>query len=198
MIVEHAFISTRDADQTLAAAGAVLTAMGFQRAGVMDPLKESRPCPNCQYDLKGLPMQSPCPECGVQSAFARRIEFAGGASRGRGSAFKIETHPCRVFVEYDRGKVTVAASVTPNGKADPLHEKMLLTLAGTLEKNLVRPGDADGASLSPGVVNIEEWQALKEDFRRFQRRKQLPVVIVAVAFVVILGGGILLAVVLAR
>ncbi|MBX3380683.1 MAG: hypothetical protein KF805_11370 [Phycisphaeraceae bacterium] len=165
MLVEHEFITTLEADEAFSRAEKGLIAMGFERIGVFDPVKESRPCTGCGYDLRGIDMKLPCPECGVRPHLARRVEFAKGAKRSRKSMFLMQQDPQRVFVEFDRGKISVAASIEPYRKAEALHGEMMVLIARRTE----------GAVRGEDEASDAEWQDLllrikKRDFRKKLRQ----------------------------
>lgn len=177
MLVEHEFITTLDADAALARAELGLAELGFLRVGVFDPLTESRPCAGCGYDLKGIDMKLPCPECGMRPHLARRVEFSKGVKNPRKSMFALETDPQRVFVEFDRGKVTVAAAVESYRKAEKLHSEMMVLVATHTER-AVRD-NASGES--------PEWQELMGRIKKRNRRKRLPQRIVIGVLVLIIA-----------
>lgn len=164
MLVEHEFITTLDADEALSRAEGGLTAMGFERIGVFDPVKESRPCAGCGYDLRGIDMKLPCPECGMRPHLARRVEFAKGAKRARKSMFRMQEDPQRVFVEFDRGKISIAAAVEPYRKAEALHGEMMVLVAKHTER----------AVSGEGGANEAEWQDLLARIKKRNFRKKLP------------------------
>lgn len=164
MLVEHEFITTLDADEALTRAEKGLSALGFSRVSVFDPVKESRPCAGCGYDLKGIDMKLPCPECGMRPHLARRVEFAKGKKNARKSMFAMEQDPQRVFVEFDRGKISIAAAVEPYRKAEKMHEAMMVLIATRTE--LAVRGE-EGA-------NEHEWQELMTRVKKRNFRKKIP------------------------
>ena len=60
------------------------------------------------------------------------IEFRRGR-RKAAKARKVSELPQRLRLEYDRGRVALAASLEEYRKAGPLHRELLLTLAESLE-----------------------------------------------------------------
>jgi hypothetical protein len=189
MLVEHSFITTREENDALMAADRFLLGVGFTRVGVFDPLTDSRLCRKCGYELKGLPMNQPCPECGVQTVFARRVEYRRGRKSASKAVYRLDQQPQRVFVEFDRGKLGVAASIEPHGKPDALHTDFLLALASLVEISVADP---------PGSNTVAEvWAGLEDRIKRYNRRKRLPVRIVLWVLGLFLGSLIVVAIIAA-
>ncbi|HEX8341609.1 MAG TPA: hypothetical protein VF624_11925 [Tepidisphaeraceae bacterium] len=86
VVIEHAFVSTRPQEYVLAAAEAYLRARGFE------------PSPG-----------------GEGAAAGRAFEMRRGESKAH-RARTIAGLPQRVSVEYDRGRVAVAATIEPSAK----------------------------------------------------------------------------------
>lgn len=101
MLLEHVFVTTREAAQTLTDARRLLQELGFAVEAVSETHLEAR--------------------------------------RGRDNparAKQIDELPQQVRLEFDRGRVTLAASIHHNNKPGPLHQDLLTNLARTLELHL--------------------------------------------------------------
>jgi hypothetical protein len=103
MMIEHTFVTTRDAAATLAMASELLTQLGFKK-------------------VTSLP---------DAADFCR-----GKASPQR--ADRADELPQRVRLEYDRGRVSMAASIECVRKSKPVHRSMLLSLTEAVEGYLGR------------------------------------------------------------
>jgi hypothetical protein len=135
MIVEHAFITTKEEAEVEATARDLLSMLGFSPAVT--------------------------PE-----GTADRLEFSRGRRHARQAIYNLERQPQRVRIEFDRGKVTVAASIEPHGKPHDLHRELLLTLATFIEARV-----AAGADPTP---LRERWDDLHGRIRGHNRRARLP------------------------
>jgi len=136
MIVEHAFISTRDGAEVQASARDLLLTLGFS------PTVTSAP---------------PTPDC---------LDLSRGRRHARQAVYRLDRQPQRVRVEFDRGRVTIAASIEPHGRPHDLHRELLLLLATLIEQRVA------------GGTNLAElrtpWEDLHERIGRYNRKKRLP------------------------
>lgn len=190
MMVEHEFITTIPADDALARAEAGLLQMGFLRVSVFDPLTESRPCVSCGYDLKGLDMKLPCPECGTRPHLARRVEYAKGKASARKAMFALENQPQRVFVEFDRGKLIVAASIEPYSKPEKLHSELMVAIASRVQRAV--QGTPEQEILDPA------WRDLVVRIGKRNFRKRLPQWIALGFIVIVLAAAVVVGVIASR
>lgn len=179
MLIEHAFITTHDAESAFRSADALLTAFGFKRMSVLDPSSESHACPSCGYDLRGLPATSACPECGARPVPIRRVEYMRGVKNARKAVYRVERQPQRVFVEFDRGRVTVAASIESHRKPAPIHSELLSMIASSVEQRINGTAESDAL--------LRAWAELHVRIAAHNRRKRLPrdillVILVLVSF----------------
>ena len=136
MIVEHAFITTRDSAEVQASAGDLLSMLGFS------PTSHSGPEP---------------PE---------HLDLSRGRRHARQAVYRLEMQPQRVRIEFDRGRVTVAASIEPHGRPHDLHRELLVLLATLIEERVAR--GADRAELRV------RWEDLHDRIQGYNRKKRLP------------------------
>ena len=149
MIVEHAFISTRDSAEVQASARDLLSMLGFS------PTETSGPA---------------TPDC---------LDVSRGRRHARQAVYRLDEQPQRVRVEFDRGRVTIAASIEPHGRPHDLHRELLLLLASLIERRV-----AGGANLAELRT---PWENLDERIRRYNRKRRLPrdIIIVALCLIVV-------------
>lgn len=148
MLVEHSFVTTLDAQAALAAADALLWALGFQREA---------------------------------SSGDTVLEYRRGLAKAA-RAKKVSDLPQRVRLEYDRGRITLGASIEVFRKSTPLHRDVLLALAEAVECVVARGSTPEEARARwDGVhAHIEERAAA----RRRRDRIILVIVCVVLAFLV--------------
>ncbi|MEW6249264.1 MAG: hypothetical protein AB1716_01340 [Planctomycetota bacterium] len=102
--------------------------------------------------------------CGFRrdSAAQGGLEFRRGAKSPE-KAGRPDLAPQTVRVEYDRGRVVVAASLTPARKPSPEQRDLLLTVAGALEAVLAQGRAVDEAQ--------EPWLAVHQRIAARVRRR---------------------------
>jgi hypothetical protein len=169
MVVEHSFITTLEAADALRTAAQFLNARGFEAVS------------------EGAFTMGP-------SAW-NALEMTRGTKKVRKAKSVIELQQ-QVRIEWDRGRVSVAASalspqeaqatgwnVKPTGKAAKLQEEMLVGLASHLQQLL--EGRADAGQLSAMWGNFET-RLHEQDRSRRRRRGWIVLIIVGffLAFVV--------------
>jgi hypothetical protein len=136
MIVEHAFITTRDGAEVQASARDLLSMLGFSPTGPSGPARPDH------------------------------LDLSRGRRHARQAVYRLELQPQRVRIEFDRGRVTVAASIEPHGRPDNLHRELLVMLATLIEERVV--GGADPAELRA------RWEELHARIQGYNRKKRLP------------------------
>lgn len=116
----------------------------------------------------------------------RLEERALQARRGKNkpaAARRIDELPQRVRLEFDRGRVTLAASIQEHQKATQAHTDLLITLAAALEAALVH-----GTSIEE---TLDPWRQLEsriaEEAKRRRRRYRIGVAVL-LSFIVITAG----------
>lgn len=163
MIVEHEFITTAEAGEALARGAGLLEHLGFQRAP--GAATEAPRCPGCGSsptdDAAGT---GTCPRCGQALVVART--FRRGKVVPERAVYALEQQPQSVAVEWDRGKMTIAAGIQPAGKPTPLHGELLTTLAKIIEAHVAAGVPLDRIDA--------QWQDLHSRIRRDNRRRRLP------------------------
>jgi hypothetical protein len=137
----------------------LLAQLGFERTD--EEAREPRPCAGCGAQPAGSDAAE-CPQCRQPRVIAST--FRRGKSKPQQAVSRIEEQPQRIAVEWDRGKITLAASISPAGKATPLHGE-LLTLAQLVEAHV-----AAGLPLDRLAA---QWQELHERIRRHDRRGRI-------------------------
>lgn len=149
MVVEHTFVTTMEAPEALNAASSVLQSFGFQAM------------PQSAFQMNGA-----WSAVEVQRGTAR-------FRRGRG----IRDWPQKIRVEWDRGKVEVAASIAPpargrldsnpsrlSGKEAVLVQQLLITISHTVELLLVHRLPAEQAQAAWAQLERElDEQAKRPD-----------------------------------
>ncbi len=157
MVVEHTFVTTLPPTEAMHAAAEFLSARGFTSAS-------------------------------APRAFAIGDAGAGvwdqlEVRRGRdplsaGRARHLLQLPQQVRLEWDRGRVTVAASIADRfGKKDRV--ALLTAIASGLDRLL--------AQRQPPEVAAADWGAIESRIERARRRSRLIAVIVVVAFALLLA-----------
>lgn len=168
MIVEHAFVTTMEASEALQLASAFLTARGFEAAS------------QGAFAVDGL---------WTSAAFRR------GQAKAR-RAKSIAELPQQVHLEWDRGRVTVAASIEHAErssfsmgeiKADSpklrIHTDLLLAIARGLEMVLAENQPAEHAYQQWDHVN----QFIAENARRKRGRSRILIAVAIVLFALTIG-----------
>ena len=185
MVVEHSFITTLEANDALAAASQLLQAFGF----FPDPQNTYLPGAGAHTGLTGD---------GLQSLQLSR----GSADRmtGRG----IADWPQQVHLRWDRGKVEVAASITPpaytrswnvsltgsttvkpHAAETALMQEYLMALATSVELLLAhRQANEAQETLSRVMLRL---QASAHDRRRRNRTRMIWVVVIVLLLIGLLA-----------
>lgn len=182
LVVEHSFVTTLEFAQVYEMISSLMRRMGFAM---------TTECTHCGYDLRGTISNegARCPECGSSQAMHTRSETMASvivATRGKekaGTARKTEDLPQRVRVEFDRGRVNIAASLTPKAKVLPHHRTMMLAIVNAIEAVVGRNEDAK--------PYVEDWSNLRSEgdaYDRKQRQKRATgCALLVVLFVAIIG-----------
>jgi hypothetical protein len=154
MVVEHTFITTLEAEPTMRAALAFLQQFGFVPGGPGG------------FRLANDPWTS--------------LNVRRGKSSVSKAANAVEL-PQTVRLEWDRGRVTVAAAMELPNKQLPIHQSMLINITLALEEILARhlPPEMAGQSL-------RHMEALLVDEARRKRRRRTTTLIVILVLVVAL------------
>jgi len=177
MIVEHAFITTLEPEQAMALASEYLTARGF-----VAPMQDSFPVGQEQWTA---------------------VELTRG-KKNPARARSILELPQTVRLEWDRGRVTVALSITGSAqwggrgiggterpKKMKLHERLLNAIAASLENLLAHDGR--------GAGDYAEWDAVENEARALARKRKIrQIILVSIIFGMLLLGIILIVVVGSR
>ncbi len=132
----------------------------------------------------------PCPHCNALNptdACATRFEMTRGVvnpARAKG----VGDLPQRVRVEFDRGRITVAASLEVRGKPGSLHSDMLLALAQSLDRLVAQDFTPSEARLPWNQIAHE----IKADTARRRRRSRIIVVLLTLFIIGMIGIGVTL------
>ena len=137
MLVEHVFVTTKEAPEALSAALGFLQRLGFA----------------------------------VQSRTQTGLEVQRGLGKPA-RAKRISDLPQRARLEFDRGRVTLAASVREHRKAERLHAEMLTALAEGLELLLAQGRPEEEACLRWDQVDAE----IVARAARQRRRRRIAIV----------------------
>ena len=178
MITEHVFVTTMEADETMRAAMAFLRGRGFEAAAA--------------------------PAFAVGQTRWDGIEMRRGRTNPE-RAKSVSELPQTVRVEWDRGRVTIAAAITPSHawggthwgnigfgisagatgvpKKMVLHEQLLMAITTGLEDVLVRRADAATAGAAWDLA-----EASIADAARRARRNRMILLVVVIVMVAALGG----------
>lgn len=168
MVIEHTFVTTKDAMQTMQSAMQFLGARGFERSEAAFPI----------------------------GGEWTTLEMRRGKKKAA-RAKNIAQLPQTAHVQWDRGRVTVVLSIEPNyvwggsgaqigfhigpstgnPKKMKLHTTMLSAIATGLEQVLVYEALPDLAA--------QPWQAADEEARRLATRRIWRNVIIAIAVIAI-------------
>ena len=107
------------------------------------------------------------------------VAFLRGRNKPQ-QAKKLSELPQHVRVAFDRGRVSVAASITEYRKAERLHRELLLTLAAALEANIGRAMAAETA--------LADWNLVHEHIEAQARaRRRTKRIVVGVLLAIIVG-----------
>ncbi len=140
MVVEHAFITTLEEDAAFARVEQMLTGAGFKL------VPNEVDCTKCGYSRAGLAVGSCCPECGQADTSAHRRRFERGGKINSLNWEVITSHPQRVFLDFDRGRIGLAASIEePRMKGTERHRALLLGLAGSVESLLAQQAGVEAS-----------------------------------------------------
>jgi hypothetical protein len=139
----------------------LLERLGFQPA--LEDSSEARRCSGCGVQLE-VGGTATCPQCNQSLAVTRT--FRRGKAAPQQAPYAIAQQPQRVAVEWDRGKMTIAASILPAGKPTAMHSELLMTLANVMEAHV-------GAGVSLDQIGAQ-WQDLHQRLRKHDRRRRLP------------------------
>lgn len=110
------------------------------------------------------------------------VQFTRGRKDPRRAVYCLQEQPQRAAVTFDRGRITVAASIEPYGKPRDLHRELLLTLAMLLEAGITV--GADPAKLH------SRWEDLHQRIRRDNFRRRLPRDLLVVSFLLLVMGAL--------
>lgn len=110
------------------------------------------------------------------------VEFYRGKASSRRAA-RADELPQNIRLEYDRGRISFAASIQCHRKPQPLHRSMLLSLAETAEAHLSKNRPMSEARAP--------WDAVAREIEaNVARRRRFQLICVAVVLIA-LGVGVL-------
>ena len=106
----------------------------------------------------------------------RTLELQRGKERPF-LTFSLTSFRQRVRIEFDRGRVAVAASISAARRNLVRQRELLLALANLIRASLHRPEDLEAAQ--------REWQRVDEQIRKDARRRKLTVTLVVLLILVV-------------
>ena len=157
MLAEHTFITTLDADEVMALAELFLRDIDYRRPTTTPPADHAK--------WRRRPTEY-LPPFASPSAGAMELLVTGGARKAR-AWMHFADLPRAVSVRYDRGRVTVAASIHEHGKVTPLHQQLVLAVASGLEQVLAQ-GQPRKTAVQPFDDVID---AMDDEYEKRRRRR---------------------------
>lgn len=122
----------------------------------------------------------------IKSETPTAVEATAGEANVQ-KAKSVHTLPQHILVEFDRGRVTLAASITPVRKADPSHSHYLVAIIEAIE-NHIAYNDPNCCDKWDNLVLVHE-----EERRKKVRRQKitlfscLTLVILFIGFIVLMA-----------